>query len=542
MDSYKTATALAPFADTYERIQDLRFTVAAAPDRLRRVDNDLRKRLRTIRRRGECGIHARAEIARVHNASDIVRKTVNVERRAASTELKRLEPVLANMVRVNRVPDVVHVDVEDDPIPPKRRRLINTMTSAVFDREDIVSVIMPFLHARHAFTSLAPVSKRMQTLVQRWIPRMASRKAIVPPHHLGDVDRFKGLTEVRAPYVRDLAKLAPRLRRLEMYYGDVYDVMLHAYPNLERLVLNSGSPVAFWNMYRPANMPNLRSVELAWNRTHATGHHWVARVRAMMDEGTLGLTSFVANLHVHKDVFDDYMHIHRMVGTNALTVVMVAGMTVEDIVARVGPAVVDLTVRATTMIVHDATPFLALPGLRTLRLVGAQFMMREEDDIVDNNIHNLFIQSPYGNVMSVLRHMGRSLKTLSVETSDLRTILVKWKTAADLPCLDTVETLRLRSSRRIAYSVPFARLPALRTLTLENLSDTQAYCCLAEAGPVGNGLVVRMPGFVSNRVGSMLMRYERDERCTSRVEVDGFQSEFYVAELGADRMCKILLV
>jgi hypothetical protein len=541
MDSYKTATALAPFADSYERIQDLRFTVAAAPDRLRRIDNDLRKRLRTIRRRGECGIHARAEIARVHSASDIVRKTVNVERRAASTELKRLEPVLANMVRLNRVPDVVEVDVEDDPIPPKRRRLVNAMTSAVFDREDIVSVIMPFLHVRHAFTSLAPVSKRMRTLVQRWIPRMASRKAIVPPHHLGDVDRLKGLTEVRAPYVRDLAKLAPRLRRLEMHYGDVYDVMLHAYPNLERLVLNSGSPVAFWNMYRPATMPKLKSVELAWNRTHATGHQWVARVRAMMDEGTLSLTSFAANLHVHKDVFDDYMHIHRMVGTAALTVVMVDGMTVEDIVARMGPAVVDLTVRATTMIVHDATPLLTLPGLRTLRLVGAQFMMREDDDIVENNIHTLFIQSPYGNVMSILRHMGSALKTLSVEASDLRTLLVKW-VLADHAWLDTVETLRLRSSRRIAYSVPFARLPALRSITLENLSDTQAYCCLAEAGPVGNGLVVRLPGFMSNRVGSMLMRYERDERCTSRVEVDGFQSEFYVAELGADRMRKVALL
>lgn len=535
MDSFKTATSSAAHATLFEEVDDLKFDVESFESRVARLENDLRKRLRTMRKKVDTSRNA---IGRQKVATRAYISELRVTHARESRKLRVLEAELADVMKAYPMKKRMRTREHSARPPPKT--FVNIFTMA-----DVACVVIPFLNAAEAFQGLACASREHRLVVRRWFPRLVGMHRTLPPFHWLLAD-LKGLVSVRAAHVRDVDKLAGRLVDLHSTQFPsgftMPQLSAMAWPRLESLSLPSVPPHIFWSTFDPTKMPRLRRITLAWKRPGPPT--WLGRVRALVESRRLTLEMFPGDLDVYGEALTNYLAIHRCVGTTAFTLdsktdagmfCSMVGHLVEELVLvnrrPVGPP-------------PQLGWVLSLPRLHTLVVDGLSQSFGDFDaDGVNDTITDLTIRVPdTGSTILSTTLLGklRAVRTLNLSVWSVRAVVSQWK--ADVPaCLEKIEALKLRSIGRYVYSVPYALLPSLATLTVENLSDTQAYCVLADAGRVGPRLTLRMPWFVSNRVGSILRAYDADARCQATVEIKGYMSEFFVL-VGGEALQKVKIL
>lgn len=554
MDSFKTATALAEKATLYEQVDDLRFEVHFSDTRIIRIQNDLRKKLRAMRKRAPpCQKMMDVHISSAERTVSIILKN----QKGDQERLKTLEARLAEAMRKYTLPyDPNMTDSDSDleiitePNNNKRRRLRYTPnTAAVLYREDVFSVIVSFLNTKDAMLRLAATSREFKTLTKRWVPRLGCTGSRVPPPSW-HAHELKGLSSIRCMFSNDLPFLSTKLVNLavDMIIEPIDTFNAMNWPRLETLRLKNTSPSMFWSSFSPDKMPHLRRVDLAWCRSTAP-HAWIHTVRTHVDSGKLRLTWFPSDIKVEGPFVEDYLAIHRAIGTTSFHVWMNLNATMfRD---TVGANVQHLVIHEHPFIPPPRMEWVLtdLPKIKTLDIQGGWFAIVEADTPVNTTITNITIRDTHsdahGMVNSLLRKIGPQLVSMNITMWSLRQLTLGWPTL-NMQWADSLETLTLRSSGRYLYSVPHTILTSLRRLTLHNLSDTQAYCAIADAASVGrtrpnHGFVLRIPTFVTNKVASILFTYEKDSRCRTPIEIAGFQSDFFLA-IGGDRLRKTQII
>ena len=546
MDSFKRATADAAHAVLFEKVDDLKFDTSSVEARVARLENDLRKRLRNMRKRNSASRNA---ICMEKKATRRYISDLRATHSRDMVQLRVLEARLADVLKSYPIRTLTYSDLAEIRRPSKRVRRMPPMPD-VFQMDEVACMVMPFLTARDAFRGLACASKAHRRITRRWFPRLISKGATLPPYHW-DVSDLKGLTTIRASHVRDVDQLSRRLVDLHSTRFPLGFTLSQVcgmdWPRLEVLSLPGILPHAFWVNYCPVKMPRLRRITLAWGR-HGIGAQldaWMRIVRDWVRVGSLRLDAFPSDLTFSGQevtAFDDYLEIHKRIGTTSFTIDAntdtqrfhgVLGNVVESLVvnAKIAPVMPSL-----------AWTLTRLTRLQTLVVEGlGSFVPGDFEACVNQTVTSLTVRLSGAEtcVRGLLQCLG-GLRHLTLDVWNVRSIVSRWM--SDSPAwLGTLETLQLRSAGRFIYTIPYNGLPSLHTVTVQNLTDTQTYCLLGDVGRMGPRLTFRMPFFVSNKVGSMLRAYEADDRCRANIQIKGYQSAFFVT-IGGETMRKVTIL
>lgn len=518
MNSFKTATALAKHAGEYETLQDAKADVKLAEFRLFSEQNNLRKRLRTMRKRdSHCDHFTVQETARTSEAMRMISRRLDQDASFVRANESKMNAVLAAF-RLAEDDD----QTDDEPLivlkPRKRRRLIPNFPPGVFEREDVASVIVGFLSAKDNFRNLALVSNDMNRRVTKFVQRVRIRRFIC-----GGIVHMKSLCKLACDYITptQLEAVAPRLEYFEVKHweGGVERLMELHWPHLHTLIIPNTLSTMFWRTFRPEAFPVIKKLAARSSWEPAM----FVRIRQLMEAGSLHLESF-PQFRVEGTALENYLWIHNHVGSTNFSLDTWTPHQLQMFRDRICPArITDLSICVGAV---DISWVLGLPNLRKLDCRG-KFLPIEADVEPNTTITNLNLSYQGEDVVSpvsILSKIGPQLTKIQLDVLFMRQLLALSET---MTWTESVEELSLTCLRRAVFQVPINRFPRLKILNLPYLNDTQMYVVLCDVlRQERHGLLVKIPSFVTNKVGSVLYHYEKTAKKT-RVQIKGFQSEFY---------------